>query len=260
MTLYRDACQHIGTVDRIYCSSCRTKLATKSTTTSLSFIQDHGVDDTSTTKPSTATSTSASGDEIMLINLGPIEDDSVPDAIWMDWQFQRKPWQLSDQAVWPTATANWEDLEFSQHPSMRNVQGGCACGASRYKIRYQPPSELQHCYCRLCRQFSGSAFQTWVPIPEPFFAWTTPEPAFVKTTDHGGRHMCRTCGSVMTIVYDEDDGTIWPAAGGFDDETLPPTQGEMSNCLERVCHICCIWKQNWYKLPFDGNERIDKAG
>ena len=64
----------------------------------------------------------------------------------------------------------------------------------------------------------------------------------------------------MTIVYDEDDGTVWPAAGGFDDASLPPTQEAMSNYLERVCHICCVWKQNWYKLPNDGNERIDKAG
>ena len=240
--VYRDTCQHMGAVDRIYCSSCCTKLAT---TPATAVPNDNNNND---------------DDSNILINLGPMEDDTVPDAIWMDWQFQRKPWQWSERAVWPTAAAQWEDLEFSEYPSMRNVQGGCACGASRYQLRYQPPSELQHCYCRLCRQFSGSAYQTWIPIPEQFFTWTTPEPDFVKTTDHGGRHMCRSCGSVMTIVYDEDDGTVWPAAGGLDDETLPSTQEEMGNYLERVCHICCIWKQNWYKLPNDGNERIDKAG
>lgn len=229
---FRDACLESGPVDRIYCSSCYTKMA----------------------------SLRLDGSDEVLVNLGPLEDDTIPDAIWMDWQFQRRQLQLASKAVWPTATANWEELEFSERPSMRNVQGGCGCGASRYQIRYHQPSELQHCYCRLCRQLSGSAFQTWVPIQEEFFSWTTPEPQFLKTTDHGGRHVCGKCGSVMTIVYDEDDGTVWPAAGGFDDATLPPTREAMSDYLERVCHICCIWKQNWYKLPNDGNERIDKAG
>ena len=238
---HRDSCNEVGAVDRIYCSTCRTKMAS-------SLVSED-----------TQTNTTNNDDDDILVNLGPIEDDTVDDKIWIDWQSSRKPWQLESKPTWPTAKANFEELDYEEHPSMLNVKGGCGCGASTYEINNGPPSELQHCYCRLCRQFSGSAFQTWIPVPHEFFQWTSPEPELVRTTGHGSRHMCGTCGGVLTIVYDEDDSTIWPAAGGLDDETLPKTQGDMSNYLERVCHICCIWKQNWYKLPKDGNERIDYA-
>ena len=63
----------------------------------------------------------------------------------------------------------------------------------------------------------------------------------------------------MTIVYDEDPGITWPAAGGLDDASLPATREEMSPYLERVCHICCVWKPSWYSIPNDGLERIDYA-
>lgn len=232
---HRDTCQEVGTVDRVRCSHCSSKMAS-------TLIPD----DEAKEAPDT------------LINLGPIEDKSVPDKVWMDWQKKRQPWQLKSKAVWPDAKPLAYD--FVNHaPPMRRVEGGCGCGASRYTIEFESPSELQHCYCRLCRQFSGSAYQTWIPVPNEYFQWTTPEPNLVRTTNHGARHMCGTCGGVMTIVYDEDAGTIWPAAGGLVDETLPKSEEDMSSYMSRICHICCVWKQNWYKLPKDGHERIDYA-
>jgi hypothetical protein len=195
--------------------------------------------------------------EEILVNMGPIEDKSVPDKIWMGWQKQRNPWQLESKAVWTDAKPS--AIDSNGFPATKTLEGGCGCGASRYSIQFHPTSELQHCYCRLCRQFSGSAFQTWVPVPNQFFTWTTPEPELVRTTQHGSRHMCGTCGGVMTIVYDEDQGTMWPAAGSFIDTSLPTTEEGMSSYMHRICHICCVWKQNWYKLPKDGMERIDYA-
>ena len=63
----------------------------------------------------------------------------------------------------------------------------------------------------------------------------------------------------MTIVYDEDPTVVWPAAGGLDDASIPQTREEMSLYMERVVHICCIWKPSWYSIPNDGLERIDYA-
>jgi len=243
-TTHRDACDEVGSVDRIYCPNCRTKMAT----TAVIARSDINV------------STPAE----ILINMGPMEEETVPDKIWMSWQRSRKAWQLPAKAMWLDAKPAYEDDHEHAHAiddpkDFRTVKGSCGCGASTYSIQYHAPSELQHCYCRLCRQFSGSAFQTWVPVANECFAWTCPEPELVRTTQHGARHMCGTCGGVLTIVYDESPETIWPAAGGFLDETLPLTTEQMGQHLYRVAHICCLWKQNWYKLPTDGNERIDYA-
>ena len=82
----------------------------------------------------------------------------------------------------------------------------------------------------------------------------------VRTTNHGQRHMCSACGACLTIVYDSQPDTIWPAAGSFHDSSLPLTLNAMSDLLYRVIHICCIWKQAWYDLPEDGLPRIKYAG
>ena len=199
---------------------------------------------------------SEEGKSKILINLGPIEDETVPEEVAVSWQKGRTQWQFDAKPRWPKARPKWQER---RNPPVWNLKGGCGCGQSRFKIAFHPPTEFQHCYCRICRQLSGSAFQTWVPIEEEFFRWESPEPKLLRTTSHGQRHVCGGCGSVMTIKYDGQPETIWPAAGSFDDDSLPKKWDELNSCVYRVCHIGVAWKQSWYKLPSDGFERIDFA-
>eukprot|EP00978_Attheya_sp_CCMP212_P043858 scaffold293411_cov44-Attheya_sp.AAC.1 len=82
------------------------------------------------------------------------------------------------------------------------------------------------------------------------------EPPLVRTTGHGCRHICQECGRVLTIIYDSQPELIWPATGGFDDESIP---SNYSDYLGRVIHICCTWKQDWYAIPEDGMPRVKHA-
>jgi hypothetical protein len=296
---YMDTCQELGPVKRFGCQHCGTKLATqkcptnedKLTTTMTNKQQSPPQDDDDLQ--------SLLSNDDLFINMGPLEEETIPDSLSLNWQFHRQSWptrqkqsskatttkpnsktkQTEEGAIWLSALPQWDDLDYKDRPGLRTIHGGCACGRSQYTIRcYTPPSELQHCYCRLCRQCSGSAFQTWVPIPQEFFSWNIKhqhdggedslqtntnleeEPDFIRTTAHGGRHMCRNCRGVLTIVYEEDEGaTIWPAAGGFYDESLPLTQQGMNAYLNRVVHIGCSWKQSWYSIPYDGMDRLDMA-
>jgi hypothetical protein len=188
------------------------------------------------------------------------------------------------------AVADEAKPEFESDPVI-TVKGGCTCGKCQYQIQFQTPSELQHCYCHLCRQLSGSAFMTWIPIPLIDFEWThlppplkalldendaywennddevvgildkkSAEHILQRFTDHGRRHVCPTCRSVMTISYDDDyDNAIWIAAATMDNIYLPSVYDAMSHYLERVVHICCVAQQAWYELPDDGMMRIDNA-
>lgn len=229
MSKYEDHCEHVGPVERIYCKACCSKMAT------LPLDKENNK---------------------LHVSMGPIDDTTVPEELMKDWQTPRETLKLGSRATWPRAMP-----KLTRHglPPLRYVTGGCSCGHCTYRINFEPPSELQHCYCRLCRQFTGSAFQTWVPVPREGFVWTSEEPGLVRTTHHGRRHMCKNCGAVLTIVYDDDPDTVWPAAGGFDDETLPKTEKEVSAYMNRIIHICCTWKQGWYKLPDDGMPRVDYA-
>jgi hypothetical protein len=134
--------------------------------------------------------------------------------------------------------------------------GRCSCSQARYRI-LKYPTELQHCYCRLCRQYSGGPFMTWMPAP--YLEWLdregrpslTAEPPLVRTTSHGRRHFCPSCHSCLTIVYDDQPDTIWPVAASLEDST--------ALSLYSASHICCRYRPMWYALPTDGLPRIQEA-
>jgi hypothetical protein len=43
-------------------------------------------------------------------------------------------------------------------------QGGCLCGAVRYRITRQPVA-MTRCHCRSCRLASGSPVMAWTVVP-----------------------------------------------------------------------------------------------
>lgn len=261
---YADTCLHLGPVLRFQCAHCCTKLATQPQQEQLDESRPYESDQ-------------------YFLNLAAVRDDSLPRKWTKQWRAFRFPWQYANQCVWTRARAEQEDSgsddeeeEEGTGPKPYIVTGSCACRTYRYQVKYpsmdSASTELQHCYCQLCRRLSGGPFQTWMPVPRPFFTWmpsadaSTPEtapphePPMHRYTSHGRRHVCDKCGGVMTIVYDIDgDEVVWPAAGGLDDATLPKTKEEMSQHLYGVCHICCRFRQSWYALPNDGYSRIPDA-
>jgi hypothetical protein len=257
--IYRDSCSELGEVERLACSECHTKLATRP-------IENE---------------TTSSDDAKILVNMGSLVDTTIPDKLAFSWRSQRTPWQTSQQASWLNARPEFdEDDHGDEDPEPLAMTGGCACGQHRYRINYQPPQELQHCYCRLCRQLSGGPFMTWIPVYNEDIEWMTTnnaesldsatattsttrtpqgEPPLVRTTDHGQRHICTSCGGALTIVYDEQPEMTWPAAGGLDDAAVPVDVATISRTLCNVMHICCRYRQMWYQLPSDGLPRVQEA-
>ena len=275
---YRDSCQQIGPgneglVDRIYCNHCYTKMASQ-------VVLNAPEKDTA----ADFNGSDSDNHEIpgfLLVNMGPVQDHTVPSRLAVNLHRIRNRQHLQSKTSkpkWPYAVTGGHQPRTSGASNAKplTLKGGCRCGSCRFQIQFQTPTtEFQHCYCQLCRQMSGSAFQTWVPIYESNFQWML-EPGsrevaigapltsttagssslkLVRTTNHGRRHMCSKCGSVMTIKYDDQPDYVWPAAGSFDDDDLDDSRLQ----LYRVCHICCKWKQKWYQLPDDGLERIDYA-
>mmetsp|Transcript_29392 Transcript_29392/g.72555 ORF Transcript_29392/g.72555 Transcript_29392/m.72555 type:complete len:309 (+) Transcript_29392:66-992(+) len=137
----------------------------------------------------------------------------------------------------------------------RRVLGSCACGGCRFEI--DMPGEIQHCYCRMCRQLSGGALMTWAPARTSRMRWLSDDGLKLRRTSAAAsRHGCVKCGTTLSIVYDWQDGTIWPSVGAFDESTLADDPGED---LYRIAHICVKSRPPWYELPEDGLERIDYA-
>jgi hypothetical protein len=78
-------------------------------------------------------------------------------------------------------------------PRSRIYQGGCFCGALRYRAA-GPAGEISHCHCADCRRASGAAFVTWASFALAGFAFTEGSPGEYH---HQGRlrTFCRGCGT-----------------------------------------------------------------
>lgn len=247
---HNDSCAQVGPVDRWYCQQCYSKLFSRSTDENAA----------------------------LLVNMGPILDESIPPSLVSSWKRNRQQWQTSSKAFWD----NCRPIQGHgrQQPVCQEallVRGSCACQACRYEMDWNSPTELQHCYCRLCRQLSGGPFQSWIPVQKSKLKWfltTGGETTILKgtqqppsssplllrrTTPHGQRHCCQYCGSVMTIIYDSQKDHVWPAAGGLDDIQDPVLISLWKEQVYRVVHICCRYKQEWHDLPDDGLARIREA-
>jgi len=106
---------------------------------------------------------------------------------------------------------------------MAEIEGGCHCGAVRYRISGKARGHAL-CHCTDCRRASGAPLVGWAMFPAD--AVTVVKGA-VKTyaSSETGRHdFCADCGSGLFYRNDVNlPGLIDVQSGTFDDpDTLPP--------------------------------------
>ena len=72
-------------------------------------------------------------------------------------------------------------------------EGGCACGAVRYRVRGEP-NHVGICHCINCRQESGSMFVTYADWPIEQFSVSG------DFATYDGRSFCPRCGSRLFTI------------------------------------------------------------
>ena len=99
-------------------------------------------------------------------------------------------------------------------------EGGCLCGAVRYRAVVGESRTVTHCYCRMCRKATGGTFVTWVEFPAKDFVYTTGQPGYFRSSDLAERAFCGSCGCQLTFRAVGDPAgladDIWVALGGMD--------------------------------------------
>jgi hypothetical protein len=81
----------------------------------------------------------------------------------------------------------------------RIEQGGCLCGAVRYRVT-SAPTALVVCHCRTCRKAAGAPSLAWAIFQAADFAFTLGEPATFKSSPGVERGFCATCGTTLTYA------------------------------------------------------------
>ena len=79
------------------------------------------------------------------------------------------------------------------------IEGGCKCGAIRYRIDAEP-AFAAHCCCTACQKLSGGGHTTFIIVPSAALT-VTGEPATYHYTADSGTDVqtsfCGACGSPL---------------------------------------------------------------
>ena len=123
-----------------------------------------------------------------------------------------------------------------------NLEGGCSCGAVRYRLA-SAPMFVHCCHCLDCQRQTGSAFVLNALIETARVQLLGQEPVrFEMPTDSGQPHGIYRCAACGVAVWSEYGGVAklrFVRVGTLDDpRAMPPD-----------VHIYTRSKQPWIALP-----------
>jgi hypothetical protein len=123
------------------------------------------------------------------------------------------------------------------------LDGGCACGAVRYRM-HELPMFVHCCHCTLCQRETGGPFAHHAMIEFSKFSLLQGDPTFVLVpTDSGGKHWVARCPTCQTAMWNEH-GTREPITRYVRVGTL-----DTPDALPPQAHIFTRSKQSWLILP-----------
>ena len=106
---------------------------------------------------------------------------------------------------------------------MTALEGGCLCGAIRYRLDGKI-EESAYCHCRTCQRQSGAPVVAWFSIAPASFAYTNGKPKDYRASTHATREFCGDCGTYLLFREDNPAATLGVNTATLDDPTqVPPT-------------------------------------
>jgi hypothetical protein len=96
-----------------------------------------------------------------------------------------------------------------------DIEGGCLCGAVRYRLRSEP-FDAGYCHCELCRRSSGAPVLAFATVPIGDFVLTGAARRR-RSSDFGERWFCAECGTQIAMHVDHQPQTIDFTIASLDD-------------------------------------------
>ncbi len=121
-------------------------------------------------------------------------------------------------------------------------EGGCQCGAVRYRLEGEPVA-LIACHCTECQRQSGSAFGMSLIVPKDAFQLLSGElKRFTRTADSGRSVECAFCPACGTRIYHEPTSRK-------DTLNIKPGTLDGTSWLSPALHVWTKRKQPWVPIP-----------
>lgn len=119
-------------------------------------------------------------------------------------------------------------------------EGGCRCGAVRYRIDGEPLS-AGYCHCRMCQRAAGAPVVAWAAFRRGDIHFVKGKPVAVPASARAVRRICPDCAAALTFEYPGRTETVDVTLASLDDP----------NATEPVYRI---WSSP--RLPWLHGERI----
>jgi len=106
---------------------------------------------------------------------------------------------------------------------MSILEGGCLCGAIRFRATGKPTNTMV-CHCQTCRRAAGSPVVAWLTFDRKDFRITRGKLSEFNSTPPVTRGFCGTCGTPLTYAHRDSPDSIDVTTCSLDDpQTYPPT-------------------------------------
>lgn len=106
---------------------------------------------------------------------------------------------------------------------MRIMEGGCLCGAIRYRITGTARSSVI-CHCASCRRASGAPTVAWLTVDRERFEVLRGATRAFDSSPRVIRRFCADCGSALAYENSKSPATIDITTASLDDPgAFPPT-------------------------------------
>lgn len=103
----------------------------------------------------------------------------------------------------------------------RVLEGGCQCGAVRYRVTGDPMFAA-YCHCSKCRRAHAAPAVAWMMYPEGQVGFLKGQLATFASSEEGRRHFCPACGTQISFTASFLPGLIDIAVGSLDDPAAMP--------------------------------------
>ncbi|MEQ9488664.1 MAG: GFA family protein [Alphaproteobacteria bacterium] len=89
-----------------------------------------------------------------------------------------------------------------------HLTGHCLCGDITYRVPFPFEGEVSHCHCKMCRRAAGAVVVTWFTVRADTLELTGKPLKVYKSSEHGERGNCPTCGTPVTFRSSHYPGTV----------------------------------------------------
>ena len=99
--------------------------------------------------------------------------------------------------------------------SAETLQGGCQCGAVRYRVS-AAPIVTAICHCAMCRRANAAPAVAWAMFEQSQVTFIRNAPTTYKSSPEAERGFCSTCGTQISFTASYIPGLIDLTVGSLD--------------------------------------------